>query len=246
MMMKRIFCILLMFVSASSFAAQGPLFTTVVSGNTLVVTPSSFHTYYMGIKLTSGQALNDCEAYSDGFCLFTASKAAPKTLKVVGVAGDLTGEGCLNGPAHISCQRINISRSPSSVCSSAGGKIVVGSSACWISKEGPGSIPSPHIFDCTSVCTEKGLLLQKQTNSGPLSRAVCDSFGFTDPPFVLSGPVVPFDPSTFTVVYHEDIAGPPPGSRECLWSDSLVDDWTNPFNDGLTVRSTYFCPCGTA
>jgi Protein of unknown function (DUF1554) len=92
-----------------SMAASGPLFTLTAIGNQLIIKPNANHYYpSMGIKLTSAHTVGNCTPHANGFCLFSASNKAPKTLIVTGPIGKETGIICLSGPAQYSCQRFSL------------------------------------------------------------------------------------------------------------------------------------------
>lgn len=108
---KTIFLTSLFFLSLSSqtlLAKTGALFTVTKNGTDLVVTPTANHYYpSMGIQISSGQSVTGCTPSSNGFCLFSASKAAPGALVLNSSDGIINGTVCLNGLAQYSCQRFN-------------------------------------------------------------------------------------------------------------------------------------------
>lgn len=112
----------LLFTTFSATAA-GVFFNVAVSGSTLTITTTiPNHTYgNAGIKLnTAGYSLSSgCTPANNGYCLFSVSDTAAKTITVNGSSGTLNITLCLNGKAPLSCQSYNVVVASSSFSSFA-------------------------------------------------------------------------------------------------------------------------------
>lgn len=111
-------CFMCFMVSQFSLAATGAFFNITSSSgvsnsiNINVNTTVPNHTYpNAGIKITSSgfNVTSGCTPNSNGYCLFSVSDSAPKTLTIVGPSSkklDITL--CLNGKGPLTCQEYTI------------------------------------------------------------------------------------------------------------------------------------------
>lgn len=101
-------------LSQSSFATPGLFFNVTSSGLDLSIRTTPNHFYpAAGIRIdTPGISLaapgGDCVLNSNGFCLFPVSNTAPATIKLTGNTSPVNLTLCLNGTAHVTCQKYTV------------------------------------------------------------------------------------------------------------------------------------------